>query len=70
MPCRRPLAIRIISIAPSRPEFKQTDTLGPNRKHWFRAKFGGQRFRLFFRYDSRLKVIIHAWVNDRDTLRT
>jgi len=45
-------------------------TLGPDRKHWFRAKFGGGRFRLFFRYSTSAKIIIFAWVNDRDTLRT
>jgi toxin YhaV len=50
---------------PSRSEYRQADTLGANRKHWFRAKFGGQRFRLFFRYDSRAKVIVYAWVNDK-----
>ena len=55
---------------PTRPDFRQGDTLGADRKHWFRAKFGGQRFRLFFRYDSKAKVIIYAWVNDTDTLRT
>ena len=37
--------------------------------HRFRAKLTGNRFRLFYRADSRSKVIIHAWVNDRDTLR-
>lgn len=26
------------------------------------------RFRLFFRYDSRSKVIVYAWVNDENTL--
>ena len=55
---------------PGKSEYRQGDTLGADRKHWFRAKFGGQRFRLFFRYDSRAKVIIYAWVNDNDTLRT
>ena len=35
-----------------------------------RAKFGGQRFRLFFRYDSKAKVIVYAWVNDDDSKRT
>jgi toxin YhaV len=55
---------------PTRPEYRQGDTLGPDRKHWFRAKFGGQRFRLFFRYDSKAKVIIYAWVNDESTKRT
>lgn len=55
---------------PSRPEYRQGDTLGTDRKHWFRAKFGGQRFRLFFRFDSKSKVIIFAWVNDSETKRT
>ena len=50
-------------------EFRQGNTLGRERRHWFRAKFGGNRFRLFFRADSRARVIVYAWVNDRDTLR-
>jgi toxin YhaV len=53
---------------PSRPEYRQGDTLGESRKHWFRAKFGAQRFRLFFRYSSRLKIIVYVWVNDENTL--
>lgn len=55
---------------PSAPEYRQGQTLGAGRKHWFRAKFGNQRFRLFFRYSSTSRVIIYAWVNDADTLRT
>ena len=54
---------------PLAPEFRQGNTLGRERRHWFRAKFGGNRFRLFFRADSRARVIVYAWVNDRDTLR-
>lgn len=41
-----------------------------NRRHWFRGKTGGGRYRLFYRYDSRAKVIIYAWVNDENSLRT
>lgn len=52
---------------PTRPEYRQGSTLGDEYKHWFRAKFGGQRFRLFFRFDTRAKIIIYAWVNDEDT---
>lgn len=59
-----------ISGDPTRPEYRQGKTLGGDRKHWFRAKFGGQRFRLFFRYSSEAQIIIFAWVNDRTTLRT
>lgn len=50
--------------------FRQGNTLGDNRKHWFRAKFGNGRYRLFFRFDSRAKVIVYAWVNDAQSLRT
>ena len=50
-------------------EFRQGNTLGPTHRHWFRAKFAGNRFRLFFRADSRARVIVYAWVNDRDRLR-
>jgi toxin YhaV len=60
----------IIPADPTRAEFRQGSTLGEGRKHWFRAKFGGGRFRLFFRYRADAKVIVFAWVNDETTLRT
>ena len=66
----RKLMFEVIPIDPARPEFRQGGTLGQARKHWFRAKFGGGRFRLFFRYSTTARIIIFAWVNDRDTLRT
>lgn len=43
--------------------------MGPDYRHWRRAKIGW-RFRLFFRYDSRTKIIVYAWVNEEKTLRT
>jgi toxin YhaV len=64
------LAFETIPVDPARPEFRQGGTLGPSRKHWFRAKFGGGRFRLFFRYSSSAMIIVYAWVNDSETLRT
>lgn len=66
----RKLMFEVIPVDPARPEFRQGGTLGPSRKHWFRAKFGNGRFRLFFRYSTSAKIIIFAWVNDNDTLRT
>lgn len=66
----RELMFVAIPADPARPDYRQGDTLGSDRRHWFRAKFGGQRFRLFFRFDSKAKVIIYAWVNDTETLRT
>ena len=44
--------------------------LGERTKHWFRDKFGNGRFRLFFRFDSRSKIILYIWMNDETTLRT
>lgn len=67
----RALSRLILNAVPSDPsgeEYRQGNTLGPAYRHWRRAKFGG-RFRLFFRYDSRTKVIVYAWVNDERTLR-
>ena len=66
----RKLMFETIPADPTRPEYRQGDTLGKARKHWFRAKFGNGRFRLFFRYDSKSKIIILAWVNDENTKRT
>jgi toxin YhaV len=57
-----------IPADPGAPAFRQGNTLGENRKHWFRAKFF-QQYRLFFRFDSTAKVIVLAWVNDEQTLR-
>ncbi len=65
----RGLLLERIPRDPLAPEFRQGNTLGREHGHWFRAKFGGARFRLFFRADSRVRVIVYAWVNDRDTLR-
>ncbi|WP_376986566.1 type II toxin-antitoxin system YhaV family toxin [Bosea sp. R86505] len=64
------LLFETVPADPTRPEYRQGDTLGAARKHWFRAKFGNGRFRLFFRFDSKTKIIIFAWVNDETTLRT
>lgn len=55
---------------PTRSEYRQGGTLGDDRKHWFRAKCGGGRFRLFFRYRQDAMVIVYAWVNDENTKRT
>ena len=65
----RALLLDRIPRDPLSSEFRQGNTLGKDRRHWFRAKFGGNRFRLFFRADSNARVIVFAWVNDRDTLR-
>lgn len=63
------LVLERIPRDPLSPAFRQGNTLGKENRHWFRAKFGGNRFRLFFRADARARVIVYAWVNDRETLR-
>jgi toxin YhaV len=54
---------------PNREEYRQGNTMGPAFRHWRRAKVG-RRFRLFFRFDSKSKIIVFAWVNDENTLRS
>ncbi len=62
------LLSEVIPADPAASQFRQGDTLGSSRKHWFRAKFF-QQYRLFFRFDSVGKIIVLAWVNDVSTLR-
>ena len=63
------LMLEVVPQDPSRDEYRQGGTLGPGYRHWRRAGIG-RRFRLFFRYDAKAKVIVYAWVNDRSTLRS
>lgn len=58
----------LIPRNPSAAEFRQGNTLGEDNRHWFRAKFH-ERYRLFYRFSTKDKVIIYAWVNDESTLR-
>jgi toxin YhaV len=53
---------------PTAAQFRQGDTLGPDNRHWFRAKFH-QRYRIFFRFSSRDRIIVYVWINDESTLR-
>ncbi len=62
------MAFEVIPQDPTREEYRQGDTLGPEHKHWFRAKFF-QQYRLFFRYHAQARVIVFAWVNDEDMKR-
>ncbi|MBZ0095625.1 MAG: type II toxin-antitoxin system YhaV family toxin [Sulfuricella sp.] len=63
------LIFETVPSDPAREEYRQGNTMGTNYRHWRRAKIG-RRFRLFFRYDSKAKVIVFAWVNDEHTLRS
>ena len=59
----------IVPGDPARDEYRQGNTMGPAYRHWRRAKLG-RRYRLFFRYDSKAKVIVYTWINDEQTLRS
>jgi len=66
------LSTLIFETVPSNPqleEYRQGNTMGPAFRHWRRAKIG-RRFRLFFRFDSKTQIIIFAWVNDENCLRS
>ncbi|MBK6998700.1 MAG: type II toxin-antitoxin system YhaV family toxin [Rhodoferax sp.] len=63
------LILETVPSDPNREEYRQGNTLGPAFRHWRRAKLG-RRFRLFFRFDSQTRIIIFAWVNDENTLRS
>jgi toxin YhaV len=53
---------------PGAKAYELGNTLGSSGRHWRRAKFF-ERFRLFFRFRSKAKIIVYAWVNDESTLR-
>ena len=53
---------------PDAPQYRLSDMLGVGRAHWRRAKFL-QRFRLFFRFRSDVRIIVYVWMNDESTLR-
>ena len=63
------LIFEAVPSDPNREEYRQGNTMGPAFRHWRRAKIG-RRFRLFFRFDSKSKIIIFAWVNVENTLRS
>jgi len=58
-----------VPLNPAAPQYLQGNTLGRAYRHWRRVKIG-RRFRLFFRYDLASKIIVYAWVNDSETLRS
>lgn len=55
---------------PADPRHRLGNTMGAAHRHWFRAKTGGGRYRLFFRFDSATRTIVLAWINDDASLRT
>lgn len=62
------LVLDVVPADPGHPGYRLGNTMGPSNRHWRRAEFAG-RYRLFFRFDSRSRVIVYAWVNDTGSLR-
>ena len=60
--------LEIIPQDPNSGEFRLGNTLGPDNRHWFRATFH-ERYRLFFRFSIKAKIIIYVWMNDDSELR-
>lgn len=61
--------LKTVPDDPNREQYRIGTTMGSNYSHWRRIKIG-RRFRLFFRFDSASRIILYAWVNDEDTLRS
>jgi len=64
------LAFDKIPRDPGNAGLRHGGTLGRDRKHWFRAETGNGRYRLFYRFQSAARIIVYAWVNDENSLRT
>jgi toxin YhaV len=64
------LMFEAIPRAPNASEYRLGHTLGREHAHWRRGKTGGGRYRLFFRFRSDARLIVFAWINDEQSLRT
>ena len=64
------LAFDKIPRDPGNTAFRQGGTPGDDRKHWFRGTTGNGRYRLFYRFQSGARILVYAWVNDENSLRT
>jgi toxin YhaV len=64
------LMFETIPRDPNAPEYRLGHTLGREHAHWRRGKTGGGRYRLFFRFRSDARLIVFAWINDEQSLRT
>jgi toxin YhaV len=63
------LMLEAILRDPNAPDYRLGHTLGREHTHWRRAKTGGGRYRLFFRFRSDARLIVVAWINDDQSLR-
>ncbi len=64
------LMLEKIPQNPGGPAYRHGGALGGGSREWFPAKTGNGRFRLFYRFSTKAEVIIYAWLNDEQSLRT
>lgn len=55
---------------PGAARYRHGGTIPGGHREWFRGKTGNGRYRLFYRYDSTARIIVYAWINDSESLRT
>lgn len=55
---------------PGAARYRHGGAIPGGRREWFRGKTGNGRYRLFYRYDSTARIIVYAWINDSESLRT
>ena len=55
---------------PGAARYRHGGAIPGGHRAWFRGKTGNGRYRLFYRYDSTARIIVNAWINDRESLRT
>ena len=55
---------------PGAARYRHGGTIPGGHRTWFRGKTGNGRYRLFYRYDSTARIIVYAWINDSESLRT
>jgi toxin YhaV len=65
----RDLMFNEIPQRPGAPRYRHGGTIAGGHREWFRGKTGNGRYRLFFRFDSRVRIIVYAWLNDEQNLR-
>ena len=55
---------------PANPRYRHGGAIAGTHREWFRGKTGNGRYRLFYRFSTSAKVIVYAWLNDEESLRT
>lgn len=64
------LMFNVIPQAPDAPRHRHGGALAGGHREWFRGKTGNGQYRLFYRFDTRVRIIVYAWLNDEQSLRT